>query len=464
MRNKLYLIGLVLISFFAFSRGVNADTIIEPSLDVNDMYYTYSTKTDFYNSKLLEYYNANLSNDYSYYITQFRLETHQGIDILVYDLIAFNYDSDYYLITSGEASDVYDDFLSTTDYIIYRIVVNTSSDAVFFPSIYGKTDYMFDAYSSFSYTVDNSKDVPIFQLDTLDSYFYPLRFSYSSFGYSWYSSYYPYNYYDSNFKFFIYNDSYKQTITFNDYTFTLSSGIQLQPTIIYLNTPEYNSNLIKVDLNKYAYVILNLKDYNIPATKTQVFVKGNVCFDTLYNFGVDNDVSKSDTRCLPKYDELTKLDFYILNKDLTDNAVYYFHQSNELEDNELYFNSQMFDINYISHNNKDNPTGTINGEEIEFTPIETINNADRVLIDNGTGNSCAIGDINCTVDTLEQNGITTDGFWSNPLGFFRGIVDGVTSFFSLVFELFGVLPPIMQNTLYFAFFMCVLLGVIKIIR
>lgn len=264
----------------------------------------------------------------------------------------------------------------------------------------------------------------------------------------------PLNYYSSN---------YDQPFGLDD-TYVVKNGDE---TLFTLNKQDYiptykdkfidrtDLNYVEVDLNSYPYIILSLKDYS----KTEEFstinyVKGQYCLTSVYNYGSTEKkdiIEGSKTkRCSLYYDNYTPIRTYILNSDLKNNAIYYLKAYDTTKENKVKIDTSVFNIHYISEEEKDNPIITINGKK--HTPKS---------YDELTDTATKSEDENYADGASEK--FTFSDIFTAPLDFLKTIWNSITQFFQVINQFISLLPETLQAFLYMSFMLAIILGLIKII-
>ena len=269
-----------------------------------------------------------------------------------------------------------------------------------------------------------------------------------------YNRYLPLSYYSSN---------YNQPFGLDD-TYVVKNGDE---TLFTLNKQDYiptykdkfidrtDLNYVEVDLNSYPYIILSLKDYS----KTEEFstinyVKGQYCLTSVYNYGStekkDIIEGSKNKRCSLYYDNYTPIRTYILNSDLKNNAIYYLKAYDTTKENKVKIDTSVFNIHYISEEEKDNPIITINGKK--YTPKS---------YDELTDTATKSEDENYADGASEK--FTFSDIFTAPLEFLKTIWNSITQFFQVINQFISLLPETLQAFLYMSFMLAIILGLIKII-
>ena len=356
---KKYLLTLLTL-FAILAPNVKAETI---NLNYNyDLFYlkfeNYDVFKDFLNLKhnreiyknlyndLLEYYNSNYKQTYPYFICQldYSLDSENGaIYTLTFDMFSTPIHVEIYTgVNDGQlkASDSENAFLFSTykekdtTYISPQFS-NTGNSPVHygFQGVYGSTGSFYE-----NFMISSNFDL-VFQLK-------------------------------DNSTVTINNFRDKGTITFeNNDTFPfLYSSENIFDNLA-------TSNLTTVNLDKYEYVILNLKDYNQKnAFNTNLKVKGSIGITPIYNFGqtAKDDImgSKVQDRCNVKYNDYTDYRLSILKQDLQNNS-FYVVKGCEVGSS-FKFDNTIFDITYVDENNKSDPIVSIGGKDYHVIPFEKL--------------------------------------------------------------------------------------------
>lgn len=263
-------------------------------------------------------------------------------------------------------------------------------------------------------------------------------------------------YYDSNFDLpFGLEDTIYNVKKENDILFTLSNKTDVVPTYKDKFVDKTDLNYVEVDLNSYPYIILSLKDYS----KTEEFstinyVKGQYCLTSVYNYGStekkDIIEGSKNKRCSLYYDNYTPIRTYILNSDLKNNAIYYLKAYDTTKENKVKIDTSVFNIHYVSEEEKNNPIITINGKK--HTPKS---------YDELTDTATKSEDENYADGASEEFSITD--IFSAPLEFFKKIINAISEFNGLIKELFSFLPDEFLAFLLAVFALLVVVAIVKIL-
>lgn len=225
----------------------------------------------------------------------------------------------------------------------------------------------------------------------------------------------------------------------------------------------------EIDLNNYPYVALSLKDYSkTEEFNSMTYVKGQYCLTSVYNYGLTErkDILSGTQmqRCSLYYDNYTPIRTYILKSDLENHSIYYLKAYDTSKENKIKVDTSVFNIHYITEEEKNNPIITINGKK--YTPIpydELTDTATKSEDENYvSGGSCAVGDINCTA-SLTNGSIKWSDIFTSPLDFLKNIWTSITQVFTLIAYFIALLPITLQYFFYISFTLAIVLGIIKII-
>lgn len=262
---------------------------------------------------------------------------------------------------------------------------------------------------------------------------------------------------------FYYSSNYNQPFGLDD-TYVVKNGDEILFT---LNKQDYiptykdkfidrtDLNYVEVDLNSYPYIMLSLKDYS----KTEEFstinyVKGQYCLTSVYNYGStekkDIIEGSKNKRCSLYYDNYTPIRTYILNSDLKNNAIYYLKAYDTTKENKVKIDTSVFNIHYVSEEEKNNPIITINGKK--HTPKS---------YDELTDTATKSEDENYADGASEK--FTFSDIFTAPLEFLKTIWNSITQFFQVINQFISLLPETLQAFLYMSFMLAIILGLIKII-
>lgn len=263
----------------------------------------------------------------------------------------------------------------------------------------------------------------------------------------------------SNFDLMFYTDY--DSVIINNYldsgnTHILKNG-DILPTFYKGKDFTNKGNLVEVDLNSYPYIALSLKDYS----KTEAFdvnnyVKGQYCITPVYDYGLKERrevLSQTQIeRCSPYYDDFTLIRTTILKSDLDNHAIYYLKSYDTSKENKVKIDSSVFNIHYITEEEKDNPILNINGTKYSTLPFDKLTDTANKSESEGYV-SGASGEIK----------VDWSDIFTSPLEFIKGIWSSVTQVFIVIGYFIALLPTTLQYFLYISFMCAVVLGLLKII-
>lgn len=274
-------------------------------------------------------------------------------------------------------------------------------------------------------------------------------------------------YYDSNFNMpFGLEDTYIIR-TDEEILFTLNNPTDIIPTYKNLIVEKKDLDYVEVNLNDYPYVALSLKDYSKKEEFTSIFyVQGQFCLTPVYNFGQtekkDIIAGSQNQRCSLAYDTFSPVRTYILKSDLENNAIYYLKAYDTSIENKVKIDTSVFNIHYITEDDKDNPILNINGRDYAPKSYDDLSDTATKSEDEnfGSGGVCMVGDLNCT---RQYTSFSWSDIFDGPLDFLKGIWDSIVAVFEVIIYFISILPSPLQSFLYFSFMLAVVLGLIKII-
>lgn len=263
----------------------------------------------------------------------------------------------------------------------------------------------------------------------------------------------------SNFDLMFYTDY--DSVIINNYldsgnTYILKNG-DILPTIYKGKDFTNKGNLVEVDLNSYPYIALSLKDYS----KTEAFdvnnyVKGQYCITPVYDYGLKERrevLSQTQVeRCSPYYNDFTLIRTTILKSDLDNHAIYYLKSYDTSKENKVKIDSSVFNIHYITEEEKDNPILNINGTKYSTLPFDKLTDTANKSESEGYV-SGASGEIK----------VNWSDIFTSPLDFIKGIWSSVTQVFIVIGYFIALLPITLQYFLYISFMLAIILGLLKII-
>lgn len=263
----------------------------------------------------------------------------------------------------------------------------------------------------------------------------------------------------SNFDLMFYTDY--DSVIINNYldsgnTYILKNG-DILPTIYKGKDFTNKGNLVEVDLNSYPYIALSLKDYS----KTEAFdvnnyVKGQYCLTPVYDYGLKERrefLSQTQVeRCSPYYNEFTLVRTTILKSDLENHAIYYLKSYDTSKENKVKIDSSVFNIHYITEEEKDNPILNINGTKYSTLPFDKLTDTANKSESEGYV-SGASGEIK----------VDWSDIFTSPIDFIKTIWSSVIQVFTVIGYFIALLPTTLQYFFYISFMLAIILGLIKII-
>ena len=202
-------------------------------------------------------------------------------------------------------------------------------------------------------------------------------------------------------------------------------------------------------------IALSLKDYS----KTNSFdvsnyVKGQYCLTPVYDYGLkERKEVLSGTqveRCSPYYTDYTSVRTTILDSDLKNHAIYYLKAYDTSKENKVKIDTSVFNIHYITEEDKDNPILNINGTKYSAIPFDSLTDTANKSEDEGY--------VSGVVKEFNFSDI-----FSAPLDFMKGIWSSITQVFHIITEFISLLPEPLQYFFYISFMLAIILGLIKII-
>ncbi len=286
--------------------------------------------------------------------------------------------------------------------------------------------------------------------------------------------FYHFRYFYSNFDLKISLPNESDEVVVSNYK-TFHNGDIIEPVMSYLELDFFkdpnlpSSSQGEIDLNSYPYVVLSLKDYNqTKEFNTTVQVKGQYCLTPVYNYGMtekkDLITGSKNQRCSLYYDNYTPVRTYILESDLKNHAIYYLKSYDTSKENKVKVDTSVFNITYITEENKDNPYITIDGRTYPIIPYDKLTDTATKSEEENyvSGASCRVGDFNCTA-SVTGNDFSFSDIFTSPLEFLKDIWQSIVNVFIVIDYFISLLPTTLQYFLFFSFMLAVILGLIKII-
>ncbi len=215
-----------------------------------------------------------------------------------------------------------------------------------------------------------------------------------------------------------------------------------------------SDNFTTVNLDKYEYVILNLKDYNQKnAFNTNLKVKGSIGITPIYNFGqtAKDDImgSKVQDRCNLSYKDYTDYRLSILKQDLQNNS-FYVVKGCEVGSS-FKFDNTIFDITYVDEKNKFDPIVSIGGKDYHVIPFDKLpssanKNEEENYVPGESERFALLDKLDFLINNLNR------------------VWDAFTSFMSFVGKMFSTLPDEFKAIAISSFTIGCTLMIFKIIK
>lgn len=413
---------------YNYSTQTNLDSLLN-----NEEYKKIVTELE---RLLFDFYESDYSTNYPYYIIQVNVQSKY-----IYTTMVISNQPCYFTINSNENHGYGITYLEDGTLLGGYITSENLNKISKISAYYNITDklYVLPVYNEKDY---NSNDV------TLPN---PGHYLFQG------TSIFECNLTQSNYDIKIYTNHDSIIIhnfrdTGSDYI--LNSGDVYQVLWRDKNIYNQDSNLIEVNLNDYAYVALSLKDYKQDPFDVLMQVKGQYCITPVYNYGMtERKYILSGTqveRCSPYYDNYTSVRTSILANDLQNHSIYYLKAYDTSKDNYVKIDTTIFDVTLITEENKDNPYVTVNGKTYPTIPYDELTDTATKSEDEGYASGAS-------------EKFNFSDIFTAPLEFLKDIWDSILLVFDLITELLSLLPPLMQNFLYFSFMLAIAIGLIKII-
>ena len=219
---------------------------------------------------------------------------------------------------------------------------------------------------------------------------------------------------------------------------------------------EHLEGYTEVNLDNYEYVLLSLKDYSqTKAFQTNLQVKGQIGITPIYNYGQTSKDSitgvQVQDRCNIAYENYTSYPFYILQSDLQNNAIYAVKECSN--GSSFKFDNTIFDVTYITAENKDNPTVTIGSKTYNVIPYGDLpstatKNEENGYIPGESGSATDTGGLDSAIKNTQQK---MSEIWNT-----------FTYFTDFINQIFSVFPDEVKTILLSAFTIMIVIGLIKI--
>lgn len=438
---KFILIITLILTLFSFNYEVRADTIVDLSL-VKFVPFNDVSPSSCYNG----YYYYN---DFESFISDSR---NKEIFDTLYDDLKNYYDENfkeeypYYTLSVSLVSDSSERFNLHTVSLVMKLERSIGDPHY----TYISSDYYDGTYSVFRGTTSECT------MNHITSHHFSI-FTKALISRSY--VYTPLSLFETNYDHYFF-DNWGDEATINVYKDNILDSTYVEGDLL----PVYfengydsvvESKYTTVNLDDYYYVLLSLKDYSKKeAFNTNLQVKGMIGITPIYNYGTvsKDDIigNKVEDRCNLSYDDFTSYRLSILKSDLLNNSIY---AVKSCKDNSSFkFDNTIFDITYVTDENKDDPIVTIDGKEYHTIPYDNLpSSATKNEEENYVpGESQDFGDIAGNVI-------------SKPLDFFKSIASAITSFFGIITSFLSFLPIELRSFLYFSFVIAIVLGILKIL-
>lgn len=297
---------------------------------------------------------------------------------------------------------------------------------------------------------------------------------------SWSRGYYggEINFYN-NFDYFYFpaDSSDILTISYNNHTYSYSNNDILPSLSDFWNFHPFNdpnnldSKYVEINLNNYSYVALSLKNYtlrndDINQFYTNIYVKGQLCSTRVNNYGMSDaynpSINDKAQACTTVYNDFTPVRYFILKHELEEHSIWYLKAYDTSIDNIVKIDSEIFNVSYITSDNKDNPIININGKNYSTIPYDELSSTATQSFEEGyvSGQVCGLGDLNCYSNVT---GSDFSDIFESPLKVLKSVWSSISSVFTLISEFISFLPVELRSFLYLAFMLAVVLGILKII-
>lgn len=212
----------------------------------------------------------------------------------------------------------------------------------------------------------------------------------------------------------------------------------------------------EVNLDDYEYVLLSLKDYSqTKAFQTNLQVKGQIGITPIYNYGQTSkdDITgvKVQDRCNVSYADYTTYPFYVIQSDLQNNVIYAVKSCSN--GSSFKFDNTIFNVTYVTQENVDQPTITINGKTYNVIPYDELpstatENEEENYIPGESGNANDTGGLDNAIKNAQQK---MSEIWNT-----------ITYFTDFINQIFSSLPTEIRTILVSAFTIMITIGLIKI--
>lgn len=269
-------------------------------------------------------------------------------------------------------------------------------------------------------------------------------------------TYYDHWLYETNFDIYYDENAYYDDITIIDFrdngNLSFSKGEIINIPVEDISNAEYTT----INLDNYEYVLLSLKNYNqTQAFQTNLQVQGQIGITPIYNYGQTSKDSitgvKVQDRCNVSYENYTNYPFYVIQSDLQNNVIYAVKSCSS--GSNFKFDNRIFNVTYITQENKNNPTITINGKTYDVIPYDELpstatENEEENYIPGESGNANDTGGLDSAIKNAQQK---MSEIWNT-----------ITYFTDFINQIFSALPDEIETILISAFTIMIIIGLIKI--
>ena len=220
-------------------------------------------------------------------------------------------------------------------------------------------------------------------------------------------------------------------------------------------------NFTEINLNDYSYVALALKDYNQEdAFTTTVQVKGQYCITPVYEFGLKpyDEISESRVQniCSPYYSNYTPVVTTITESNLKNKSIYYIKAYDTSKENYIKVDNTVFDISYITEEEKDNPYVLVDGKYYPTIAYDNLPSSATQNTDEGYVPGASEDFVGIMIDDFTA-------VFEKPLEVLQSLWDSITTMFGMIFDFYELLPADFQSFLKGSFMLAIVIGLIKII-
>lgn len=460
---KILIVLTIVISCLGISNVKASELFLTDTSEEKFIYYKEKLGSDNFNNivnDLLNEYKKSYMIDYPYYIISPDFHSYKNSDnedVIYLDIVLSYYNVKPTMQWSSSSAGLVG---VTSVYTVLPYNNNTIN----------RRYYIYDQDGDYSYDINTYEDFYTPHLSSLVS---------TGNGQSGFAAHYEYNsylYYISNFDLYLnalndkkgtissgayiwdYDTFYIPKLSNNNYSVVsfLTNSYVFEPYYLYDADVdiEVPGTITEINLNDYSYVILTLKNYEQDPFSTSIEVKGQFCSTPVYSLGTESSEETFGTNvknvCTPYYDTYTP---YVINyySDYLDNfAFLYVKAYDTTKENYIKVDNRIFDISYITEENKDKPLVNYQGNSIPTIPYDDLPSTATQNTQTGYvpdyGNSFSFTDI-----------------FKSPLNFLKEVWSTIVTFFSLITSFIALLPPELRGFLFASFTLGIGLGLVKIL-